>query len=399
MILSVGIDISKYKHDIVILNSDKQLVRKSFIIKDNYQGYNYLASELEKSEQKYHPEKIIIGMESTGDYWKNLYYFLKNLSPNNSISLLNPIRTNAFAKTELRRAKTDPVDARDIALFMIEKSPKPYESKSLIHEYIRDIDGQIQRLNKQKTIAINALRLELQKVAPEIEKEFVNITGKQIMALLLSLPTAENIQKASCEDFQSICYGIRNYHLQEQFINRMKIITNNSIAFKKGFGAGYVVQSLIRLLLVINKEIEILKESILEFYSKTSAEESVLCSIGGIKKESAIVLEAYFGDVSRFPGSKQIVAYFGLNPTISQSGKSKRKSHLEKKGSGIIRKKLFMIILNIIHNKKGPVYKYYKKLVDSGKPKMVAIGASMRKLLTIMYAMLKNNEAFNSEKL
>lgn len=95
-----------------------------------------------------------------------------------------------------------------------------------------------------------------------------------------------------------------------------------------------------------------------------------------------------------------MVAYFGMNPTIDDSGTSKkRKGHLQKKGSGIVRHKLYMAILSIIKNKNGPIYEYYARLVQAGKPKLVAICAAMRKLLVIIYNMLKNQQQFDPNKM
>ena len=102
--LFIGIDVSKLKHDIAIMNEDKKLVRKTFVIKDNYDGYQYLLRIVEQLQQKYETKKFHIGLESTGDYWKNIYYFLKKQSQAFVLTVLNPIRTKAFAKTELRRA-------------------------------------------------------------------------------------------------------------------------------------------------------------------------------------------------------------------------------------------------------------------------------------------------------
>ena len=136
-----------------------------------------------------------------------------------------------------------------------------------------------------------------------------------------------------------------------------------------------------------------------ELYPRLNEHQSVLATIPGIGCETAIVLEAYIGDVNRFPDVKKFIAYFGMNPTVCQSGKMKRKSRLQKKGNPIVRHKLFMAVISIISKKTGPVYAFYKRLVDSGKPKLVAICAAMRKLLAIIFAMLKNNQAFDPNKL
>ena len=398
--LFIGIDVSKLKHDIAIMNEDKILVLKTFVIKDDNAGYQYLLRIVNQLQEKYETKKFHIGLEATADYWKNIYYFLKRQCQAFVLTVINPIRTKAFAKTELRRASTDPVAAKDIARFMVEKQPAPSPDREPIFDCIKDLDGQIYAVKKQQTMITNKLRIELTKVAPEIEKAVSYIKGQQILALLQSFPTAEAIENASVEELTNIHYGKNNWSLPLKFIHKMKLLATDSIAYKTGPGAGYVVQSLVRRIIETQQEAELLKQQMLEQYKLVNEHKSVLTSIPGISQQVAIVLEAYIGDVYRFPNAKKIVAYFGMNPTVDSSGTSKkRKGHLQKKGSGIVRHKLYMAILSVIRNKDGPIYEYYARLVEAGKPKLVAIGAAMRKLLVIIYNMLKNQQEFDPNKM
>jgi transposase len=397
--LFVGIDVSKNKHDVAVLNCEKKNALKSFVIQDNFKGYNELLSKLHFLEEKYQPQTFLIGMEATGDYWKNLYHFLLNQKNGYHVTVINPFQTRAFAKGELRRAKTDPVDAKDIAQFMIEKSPTPTPKISPELDSIKDLDRQIYAINKQKTMTINRLRLELLKNAPEIEKAFRNLGGRQILALLAQFPTAQDINKASLTELGEVRFGIRNFRIPTRLVKKVKELCKNSIAYKTGPGSGWVVQSLVRRITQLLQEKELLQKQIADMYNDFKEQQSVLTSIKGISINTAIALEAYIGDVTRFPNVKKIVAYFGMNPTVCKSGKSlKRSSRLQKKGNGIVRQKLFQAVLCIISKKQGPFYKYYQRLVDSGKPKMVAIGATMRKLLGVAYAMLKKQQKFDPEK-
>ena len=120
-----------------------------------------------------------------------------------------------------------------------------------------------------------------------------------------------------------------------------------------------------------------------------------MATIPGISPETAIALEAYIGDIARFPSAKNLVAYFGMNPTVNLSGiVTKRASSLQKKGCATVRHKLFMAVLSMISNQVEPFYSYYQRLVAAGKPKLVAIVATMRKLLVIIYTMLNNQQPF-----
>jgi transposase len=397
--LFVGIDISKLKHDVAIMNENKQLVCKPFIVTESRAGYEYFVSRLEQLQTKHQTQTFIIGMEATSDYWKNLYHCLNRQSGDVSVVVINPVKTKAFAKAELRRAKTDPVNAKDIAQYLVEKRPQPSIARPQLWDNIKDLDTQIRALNKQQTMNINKLRIELGKVAPELEQHFKIIAGKKILTLLEKFPTAELIATASIEQLCEIRYGTKQWSLPITFVNQIKTLAQHSIAHKTGPGAGLVVQSLVNNIFHFQQQIQFLKEQMKQLYDQITDNDSLLISIPGISQETAIVLEAYFGDVSRFPDAKKFVAFFGMNPTINLSGtKKKSMSYLEKKGSGVVRHKLYMATINMIRRRVEPIYSYYQRLVAKGKPRLVAIGAAMRKLLVMMYAMLKNKQKFDPKK-
>lgn len=398
--LFVGIDISKFKHDIAVMDDNKKLVAKPFVITENADGYSYLLERLNQLKLKHQAGGIYLGMESTGDYGKNLCHFLKK-QPGFIVVVINPVKTKAFAQSELRRAKTDPGNAKDIALFLIEKKPPASCERPPLMDNIKDLTMQIYALKKQQTMSINRLRVELGKVAPEIESHFRKITGKQLMAVLNHLPTAEAITQASLENVrEEIRYGKKQWPIPESFLLNLKSLADNSVACKSGLGAGWVVQALLRTIDHYQTEIEFIKEQMNQLYEIYSGDNAdILCSIKGVSREIAITLDTYFGDVSRFDQAKQFVAFFGMNPVVNQSGTSQKgKSRLEKKGSGVVRHKLFLVTLTLIREKVAPFYKYYQRLVSAGKPKLVAIGATMRKLLVIMFKMLKNQQPFDPDK-
>ena len=395
MDLFVGIDVSKHKHDVAIVNEQKKLVGQQFVITDDLQGYQSLVNRLDHFAHQWPVESFYIGLESTADYWKNLYYYLKRQSDAFRLTVINPVQTKAHAKTELRRAKTDPVNAKDIACFMVEKRPEPSYSRQLIFDVIKDIDKQIYQYRKQQTMSVNKLRMELNKVAPEIEKAVDNIKGKQILALLAQLPTAHTISDSSDSTLRDIRYGKNNWRLPRPFIENIKALAANSVAYKTGDGAGYVVQSLARTISHFQQEIVCLKRQLSELYQCSTETGSLLATIPGISPETAIVLEAYIGDVGRFANAKKFVAYFGMNPTVNLSRKHAGKSYLQKKGATIVRHKLFMSTLCMVGREVEPIISFYQRLIDAGKPKLVAIAACMRKLLVIIYYMLKNRQPFS----
>lgn len=399
--LFVGIDISKFKHDVAIVDTQKNRLTRPFVIGENRGGYQKLCEKLTYQQNKLQAKTVYIGMEATGDYWKNLCAFLQRQSPDYHVVVINPVQTKAHAKTELRRATTDPVCAVDIACFMAEKKPAASYQKTWLFEQIKELDRYLFALKKQRSANCNRLRIELGKVAPEIEQHISKITGLQLLTLLSCYPTAEAIRQATFEELRQIRYGKKQWRLSEPFVKKIKELAQDSIAYKTGPEAGVAVQSLVTIIELLQSESENVKQQIQKLYENAAREnESILASIKGISQQTAITMEACIGDVKRFSNAKKIVAYFGLNPTVNTSGTSKnKKAHLEKKGNSLFRQKIFLATLNMIQTKQEPFYSYYIKLTKKGKPKLVAIGATMRKLLVTMYQMLKNNKTFEKKYL
>ena len=67
------------------------------------------------------PGDVLVAMEATGIYWRNLCAFL--VAEGFSVALVNPLRTNRFAEEELARTKTDAIDVLGIARFAAQKRP------------------------------------------------------------------------------------------------------------------------------------------------------------------------------------------------------------------------------------------------------------------------------------
>jgi transposase len=123
---------------------------------------------------------------------------------------------------------------------------------------------------------------------------------------------------------------------------------------------------------------------------------NLLDSIPGIGVATIARLLAFVGDVHRFNDAKALAAFVGLNPTVHQSGSSVRgRSHLSKKGNAIIRKALYMPA--VVARRYNPIIKdFAQRLKKAGKSNMLIIGAVMRKLLHIIYGVLKSGKPFDA---
>jgi transposase len=160
-------------------------------------------------------------------------------------------------------------------------------------------------------------------------------------------------------------------------------------------GNAEVVRSLEGIAKAFGKEIARLTGKL----SKLAAPEVMtISSIAGVGEGTAAVIAAELGDVSRFAGKRQAVAFSGLDPTVRESGTSVRgRSRISKRGSGVLRHVLFQGAWGLMmHN---PHFKaFYEKKKAEGKHYFAILCAMARKLLILVYTMLKNNTLYDPIK-
>lgn len=123
-------------------------------------------------------------------------------------------------------------------------------------------------------------------------------------------------------------------------------------------------------------------------------EYDVVMAMYGVGKVIGPQLMAEIGDVSRFSHRGALIAYAGVDPQTSQSGKYKRKSDpISRKGSGLICKTLFQVMETHLRKSPAdePVYQFLDKKRGGGKPYYVYITAAANKFLRIYYARVKEH--------
>ena len=122
----------------------------------------------------------------------------------------------------------------------------------------------------------------------------------------------------------------------------------------------------------------------------------------GVGETTAAQLMAEIGDVRRFPRRSSIVAFAGVDPAITQSGKHEVQSTATtKRGSPHLRKTLYQIVCTYLRKspEDEPVYQFLDKKRGEGKPYFVYMTAAQNKFLRIYYARVKEClEAFDTQQ-
>lgn len=121
-----------------------------------------------------------------------------------------------------------------------------------------------------------------------------------------------------------------------------------------------------------------------------------LLTIPSIGKKTAPIIY-YFLTTRKFDNANQFTAYAGLSPQITQSGTSvKKRDRLSHYGNRKLKSAFFFPALIAYRMKLFP--QLIGNLTKAGKPKMIIIGALMRKLAKICYAISKTGQPFDKSK-
>jgi transposase len=120
----------------------------------------------------------------------------------------------------------------------------------------------------------------------------------------------------------------------------------------------------------------------------------LLTSIPGIGEATAAVLIAELFD-KRYSSARQAAAFAGVVPRVCESGTLKARGRLVKIGSGRLRKALYFPALAALRF--NPTLRAMQtRLGAAGKPKMVIVGAAMRKLIHLAFGVLKSGRPYDS---
>jgi transposase len=153
-----------------------------------------------------------------------------------------------------------------------------------------------------------------------------------------------------------------------------------------------IQKSIVRLLAALQKELSALDADIDDAVRGSPAwrdDEALLTSVSGIGKTIARTLIGELPELGTLD-RRSIAALAGLAPWTRQSGQWKGKSFI---GGGRARVRAALFMAAMVAARHNPVLKAFRdKLVAAGKPKLVALIATARKLLTILNAMLRDRK-------
>ena len=143
------------------------------------------------------------------------------------------------------------------------------------------------------------------------------------------------------------------------------------------------------------KSVDTSIEKSLAEQAKTDPKIDVLLSVPAVGVVMTATLVAEVPELGTLSRTK-IAKLVGVAPIIKQSGKTEQRRRA-RGGRGSVRRVLYMSAL--VATQKNPVInRFYVRLLKQGKPKKLALVACMRKLLTMLNDMVRNQEKWDPQR-
>jgi transposase len=158
------------------------------------------------------------------------------------------------------------------------------------------------------------------------------------------------------------------------------------------------VQSVLKTLREEIKSIEARIRQHIDDDPTLGPQRQLLDSVPGLGDASIPVLLSHYGGPPRFATAKQAVAFAGLDVRHYESGTSVRgRARMSKRGNDRLRKALYMPA--VVAMRLTPWGKAFaQRLSGAGKPKMVIIGALMRKMVQMAHVILRTGQPFDATR-
>jgi len=326
-----GLDIHKKNCQAIVCTEKGNIVKKGRILTD--------PEKIQEFFQEF--EELTIAIEAC-NHWEHIFEILE--SKGHQVVLAHPLKTRIIAES---RVKTDKVDAK-ILMHLLRTGLLP--TSYIPCKEIRDLRNLVRRrifLGRYTARLKNKIYAELLRHGIKYERGPTLFNGKGRRWL-------HTLKISSVDSY---------LNMYESTLEEIK-----------------------------NLEFELKKEG------RQHEETSLLTTIPGIGVYSALIILSEIGDITRFPCEEKLYAYAGVIPSVHQSGDHIYHGHITKQGSKHLRWILIEAVrIHLIWTNKHlietKISRFYQRLCKK-KPRNVAATAASRKLLQIIYHMLKNKDEF-----
>jgi transposase len=391
----IGIDLHKNHHTAVFLNGfKKKLGEFKFDNKPN--EFPKLITEAKKYLKK--GITPVFGLEDTGGYGRALAVYL--VEQKQITKEVNPALPNGVRKSYPISQKSDEWDAECVGHVLIDKfeslpDANPIDQFWVIAQLVTTRTA----VAKDLTVLINQLHAQIAHHYPSYRKFFSELEGKTSLAFFEQYPAPHHLDGVNVGQLREFLLKPSNYSCSTKSAQKILdlIQTDGSTKGEYQDDRDFIIQCHIRRILNCKKEIQAIDERLTVLMKGTGYK---LESMYGIEVVTASGFVAEIGNVSRFTSSEKLARFSGIAPVFRGSGDN-GKYYKCKQGNRALHELFYRLACRQIGTKRGSkepnnpyYYDYYHQKLSAGKTKTQALICIMRKLVDVVYILMKNKTEY-----
>lgn len=315
-------------------------------------------------------------MESTGKYWVPVFNLLEDCI---NVTIANPKWVKA-----VKGNKDDTKDSKWIGdlfrLGLVPGSFIPQKPIRILREYTRYRC----KLTYCKSSEKNRFQNAFTVCNVALDAVVSDMFGKSATSITNYLITSDNFDPDQCVSFlqrslrkkaDDVIESINGCHMTKEQKERMVLVRSH--------------------LDFVQKSIDLIDEKLDLMVKPYENAISLLCTIPGINRQSAITVISEIGtDMSQFNSSKRLCCWAGLTPGNNESAGKKKSVRIMRAGV-YLKPALVQCAHAAVKSNKSPYYKSKYERIYKRRGKKRAIIAIARMMLTAIYHMLTTGEVFN----
>ena len=381
----LGIDVSKGYAEFVLIDKDKNHIESPYILKDTRTDRKRLSGLIE-SWLGQGLTTLYCGLESTGGYENNWYRHLCGLAchyPQQvKVARINPKAIKHCGLASMQRTTTDGVSAFNIAQYVlcyperIQFSPREEASPHSDLKHARKALKLIDMMDKQRQQLSNQLEKLIYEWAGELMVYCRNGIPKWLLNTLIHYPGSWHVGKATAERLSDI-RGI-TYKKADSILAKL-----DTTSPKPPTSIAETIRSTAHQILHLIRSTDSQMARLCEEFADNEVVR-LLQTIVGVGQKTAVRVLLEVEDIRRFNTTKQLAAYFGVNPSWKQSGDGLWYKGMSKQGRGELRGALYMSGITAIRHDDS-MASLYHRFRSQGMNHYQAMGVIMHKLLRTIY--------------
>jgi transposase len=392
----VGVDLHKEKHVAVVI--DCWSTRLATITIDNKpSAFPELLKQISRITKK--ELTPVFGLEDTGGYGRSLAMFL--VEEKQIVKEVNSALSFLARRSYPTTQKNDDWDAYCVATILLNRfNELPDANPQDIFWTIGQLVTRRSAIVKSLTSLKNQLHMQLSHSYPSYKLFFSEINGRTALAFWDEYPSPYLLKGATLDELTKFLLTASKNSCSTRKAEDILTLVSKDGDTKREYQEqrDFLIKSLVRDIRFKQSEIDRVNE---ELEKMMKALGYHLETMPGIDTVSASQLVAEIGDIWRFSSADKLARFAGIAPVIMGSG-GKTKNYKSKQGNRKLHGIFYFLAVQQVQISKGsskkprnPVfYEYYKAKIKDGKTKGQALVCVMRRLVNILYGMMKNKTEY-----